>query len=114
MEPNCQVPRIGDRTRVGAHGVNIVSCSSHAQPLTQPDALRLWGLIPQTEKDHPQSLEHAQSLSLLAQMAAQGTPDGCADLLPNGQAEQETSRSITHLGLPSSRCATMPTTSSRS
>jgi len=100
MEPNCPVPRTGERTRVGAHGVNIVSCSSHAQPLSQPDALRLWGLIPQAEKDHPQSPEHAQSLSLLAQMAGRNTPDGCADLLPNDMAQVENVTFYHTLGSP--------------
>ena len=88
-EPNCEVPRVGDRTRIGAQGFNLVSCLSHMQPLTGPQALLLWNMIPANAKHFPPNANDAQALSLLAQMAGEAIPRGCAALLPHGQARQE-------------------------
>lgn len=84
---NCEAPRIGDRTREGAHGHNIISCTAHQQALTEAHALLLFNMIPNAIKDNPNNGEAAKAISLLAQNARQATPQGCQPAIGNGEAQ---------------------------
>ena len=83
---NCETPRAGDRSRIGEPGYDINTCNAYMQSLSNTQATIIWGLIPDAAKNNPADANAAVAISLMAQNAGQGTPNACARLLPNGQA----------------------------
>lgn len=84
MKANCETPRVGDRTRQGEQGSNIISCCAHMQPPSTTQAQFLYDNFPQNLKDAPGNVENATAIAILANNASRTVTQGCSDLLPPG------------------------------
>ena len=76
-----ELPRQGDKSRVGQRGPTINSSWNHMEPLPEDAALIIWNMVPDVRKANPNGLAEARALSRMAQNAGRRTPNECQEML---------------------------------
>ena len=100
-EPMVAPTRIGDRTRAGMTGYDVVGVHVHMQPPTRLQANDIWDQVPNEVKDDPPNARVANALAVLANNAGVRVPDAIANVaIP--RVRDNTVTAVTHYCAPGS------------
>ena len=74
--PNVNMPWVGDRTAEGVQGYDIVCSQAHMEAIETPEALAIYGVVPNTAKNTAGNTPLTRGIAKLATNAAEPPPMG--------------------------------------